>query len=50
MLATLLFALQGTPYIYQGDEIGMTNYPWESFEQFNDVESLNFIEIQKIKV
>ena len=49
MLATLLFALQGTPYIYQGDEIGMTNYPWESFEQFNDVESLNFIEIQKNK-
>ena len=49
MLATLLFALQVTPYIYQGDEIGMTNYPWESFEQFNDVESLNFIEIQKNK-
>ncbi|WP_270216113.1 alpha,alpha-phosphotrehalase [Enterococcus lactis] len=49
MLATLLFALQGTPYIYQGDEIGMTNYPWESFEQFNDIESLNFIEIQKNK-
>ena len=48
MLATLLFALQGTPYIY-GDEIGMTNYPWESFEQFNDIESLNFIEIQKNK-
>ncbi|QAS69293.1 glucan 1,6-alpha-glucosidase [Oenococcus sicerae] len=41
MLASFLFGLQGTPYIYQGDEIGMTNYPWRSIHDFRDVESLN---------
>lgn len=42
MLATFLFGLQGTPYIYQGDEIGMSNFPWQRVDQFRDIESLNF--------
>ncbi|MGX0402636.1 glycoside hydrolase family 13 protein [Staphylococcus epidermidis] len=35
--ATVYFLQQGTPFIYQGQEIGMTNYPFESIESFNDV-------------
>ncbi|MCE5080293.1 glycoside hydrolase family 13 protein [Staphylococcus epidermidis] len=35
--ATASFLQQGTPFIYQGQEIGMTNYPFESIESFNDV-------------
>jgi len=41
MLATTLFTLKGTPYIYQGDEIGMTNVAYDSIEDYNDVQSLN---------
>lgn len=41
--ATVLHMMRGTPYVYQGEEIGMTNFPFESFEQFRDVESLNWI-------
>lgn len=41
MLATCLHMLQGTPYIYQGEELGMTNYPFESPEDFRDIESIN---------
>ena len=40
MLATCLHMMQGTPYIFQGEELGMTNYPWTSIEQINDIESL----------
>lgn len=36
-LATLYFLMQGTPYIYQGQEIGMTNVKFESIEDYNDV-------------
>ncbi|MCI2898412.1 alpha-glucosidase [Staphylococcus hominis] len=35
--AMVYFLQQGTPFIYQGQEIGMTNYPFESIETFNDV-------------
>ncbi len=35
--AAVYFLQQGTPFIYQGQEIGMTNYPFESIETFNDV-------------
>ncbi len=42
LLATVLHLLRGTPYIYQGEELGMTNYPFASIEQFQDVESLNY--------
>ncbi|WP_370479912.1 glycoside hydrolase family 13 protein [Tamlana flava] len=38
LLAMLLLTQRGTPFLYQGDEIGMTNYPFTSFEQFDDVE------------
>ncbi|MBT2680010.1 alpha-glucosidase [Bacillus sp. ISL-35] len=41
MLATCLHMMQGTPYIYQGEEIGMTNVKFESIEQYQDVETLN---------
>lgn len=41
MLATCLHMLQGTPYIYQGEELGMTNYPFESPDDFRDIESIN---------
>lgn len=39
LLATLLFTLRGTVYIYQGDEIGMTNVAYPSIEDYNDVET-----------
>ena len=41
MLATCLHMMQGTPYIYQGEELGMTNYPFRSPEDFRDIESIN---------
>lgn len=41
MLATAVHLLQGTPYIYQGEEFGMTNPHFTSIEQYKDVESLN---------
>lgn len=41
MLATLLLTLKGTPFIYQGDEIGMTNYPFKSIQEFNDIQAVN---------
>src|SRR5882757_4005482 len=41
LLETMLLTLRGTPYIYQGDELGMTNYPFKSIDQFNDIEALN---------
>jgi len=40
-LATLLHLHRGTPYVYQGQEIGMANYPFSALEEFADVESLN---------
>ena len=44
LLATLLLTLRGTPYIYQGQEIGMTDYPFSSLDEFRDVEARNFHE------
>ncbi len=41
MLATCLHMMQGSPYIYQGEELGMTNYPFRSPEDFRDIESVN---------
>jgi oligo-1,6-glucosidase len=37
VLATLLLTLKGTPFIYQGDELGMTNYPFASIDQCDDI-------------
>ena len=41
MLATFLHMLQGTPYVYQGEEIGMTNVKFESIIDYRDIETLN---------
>ncbi|WP_263357631.1 glycoside hydrolase family 13 protein [Acidicapsa ligni] len=41
LLATMLLTLKGTPFIYQGDELGMTNYPFKSIEDFNDIAVIN---------
>jgi oligo-1,6-glucosidase len=42
LLATILHLHRGTPYIYQGDEIGMTNAGFTSIEQYQDIESVNW--------
>ncbi len=44
MLATALHGLQGTPYIYQGEEIGMTNVQFDSIEEYQDIETRNLYE------
>ena len=41
LLATMLLTLRGTPFIYQGQEIGMTNFDYDSIKQLNDIETLN---------
>jgi glycosidase len=41
MLATLLLTLRGTPYVYQGDELGMSNAPFETLDDFRDVNTVN---------
>ena len=47
MLATTIHMMRGTPYIYQGEEFGMTNPYFESIEQYRDVESINYYNISK---
>ncbi|WP_436375455.1 glycoside hydrolase family 13 protein [Cytobacillus sp. BC1816] len=42
MLATLLHMMKGTPYVYQGEEIGMTNVRFSRVEEYRDIETLNF--------
>ncbi len=41
MLATVLHMMKGTPYIYQGEELGMTNVAFSSLEEYRDIETLN---------
>jgi len=41
LLATFTHLLQGTPYVYQGEEIGMTNVAFESIDDYRDIETLN---------
>ncbi|MEA2323509.1 MAG: oligo,6-glucosidase [Solirubrobacteraceae bacterium] len=41
MLGTLLHMHRGTPYVYQGEELGMTNAPFRTIDDFRDIESLN---------
>lgn len=41
-LATVLHLMRGTPYIYQGEEFGMTNSPFVSVDEYQDIESLNW--------
>ena len=49
MLATALHGLKGTPYIYQGEEIGMTNAHFTDISQYRDIESLNYYNLMKRK-
>jgi oligo-1,6-glucosidase len=41
LLVTMLLTLKGTPYLYQGDELGMTNYPFHDIDEYNDIEAKN---------
>ena len=45
MLGTFIHMLRGTPYIYQGEELGMTNAHFTRLEQYNDVEAINYYKI-----
>ena len=45
MLATAIHCMRGTPYIYQGEELGMTNPHFTEIDQYRDVESLNYYKI-----
>lgn len=49
MLGTIIHCLRGTPYVYQGEEIGMTNTDFTDISQFRDVESLNHYRILQEK-
>ena len=45
MLAIFLHGMQGTPYVYQGEELGMTNVAFPSIEDYQDIESLNMYRV-----
>ncbi|MCB2819654.1 glucohydrolase, partial [Listeria monocytogenes] len=47
MLATCLHMMNGTPYIYQGEEIGMTNVQFETLDDYRDIETLNLYKERK---
>jgi len=47
MLATILYGMQGTPYVYQGEEIGMTGVKFESIDDYRDIETKQIYEILK---
>lgn len=49
MLANIVHAMRGTPYVYQGEELGMTNANFTSLDQYRDVESLNHYQILRDK-
>ena len=42
LLCVMQMTLKGTPFIYQGDEMGLTNYSFRSIEELNDIESINY--------
>ncbi|WP_394134672.1 glycoside hydrolase family 13 protein [Aliivibrio fischeri] len=46
MLATTLHMMKGTPYIFQGEEIGMTNVAFDTLEEYKDIETLNFYQVK----
>lgn len=46
-LATMFFLMQGTPFIYQGQEIGMTNVRFETIDDYNDVSALNMYRVDR---
>ncbi len=41
LFETMILTLKGTPYLYQGDELGMTNYPFKTIKDYNDIEAKN---------
>ncbi|MDO9630150.1 MAG: alpha-glucosidase [Acholeplasmataceae bacterium] len=45
MLATILYGMQGTPYVYQGEEIGMTGVKFDNIDQYKDIETKNIYQI-----
>jgi len=49
MLATWLHGMQGTPYVYQGEELGMSNVAFERIEDYRDIESLNFYQVATVE-
>lgn len=49
MLATVLHMMQGTPYIYQGEEIGMTNVRFSSIDHYRDIETLNMYKVKVLE-
>ena len=49
MLATLLHGMKGTPYIYQGEELGMTNVRFKNLDDYKDIESLNMYKERREK-
>lgn len=49
MLAAMYFLMKGTPFIYQGQEIGMTNVQFPSIEDYNDVGMVNFYKVETAK-
>lgn len=48
-IAAMYFMMQGTPFIYQGQEIGMTNVRFKTIEEYNDVKTINLYSINKAK-
>lgn len=46
MLASIMYLSRGTPFIYQGEEIGMTNYPFKELSEINDISTLNSVKNQ----
>ena len=49
MLGTVIHCLRGTPYVYQGEELGMTNAGFTSLDQYRDVESINHYHILRAR-
>lgn len=49
MLATVYFFMQGTPYIYQGQEIGMTNVKYPNIEDYDDISMRNYYNVERAK-
>lgn len=47
MLGTLLFTLEGTPYVYQGQELGMTNSTFTDIDEVQDLEAINYFNLQQ---
>lgn len=48
MLATCLHFMQGTPYIYQGEELGMTNVRFDAIEEYKDIETINMYQEKRV--